>query len=148
MVHLRNGAVSNLVDYAIDSLHEIGVGKSGNPLTRGPRKRFGQHFLQDQRVTQRILAAVDPQPGDRIVEIGPGLGALTGPLLSRGGTVDVVEIDRDLAAALRESEWSRQGCLRVHLADALEFDFSSVAGAGTWLMNASVQPLVDRSATT
>ena len=86
------------------------------------RKRFGQHFLVDPNVVERIVAAIAPEGGDRIVEIGPGQGALTRPLLERLDRLDVVEIDRDLAAALAASFSTER--LRVHLADALSFDFS------------------------
>src|SRR5438552_2170211 len=65
-----------------------------------PRKRFGQHFLVDRRYVERILDALDPRPDDRIVEIGPGLGALTRPMLDRVSRLTVIEIDRDLAARL------------------------------------------------
>src|SRR4051812_11084335 len=84
-----------------------------------PRRRFGQHFLHDPRVLARIVDAVAPSPGDFLVEIGPGEGALTTPLLHRAGKLDVIEIDRDLAARLREM----QG-VTVHEGDALEFDFA------------------------
>ena len=67
-----------------------------------PRKRFGQNFLADPHYIARIVAAIDPQPGDAIVEIGPGLGALTDALVARAGTIDAIEIDRDLAARLRD----------------------------------------------
>ena len=82
-----------------------------------PRKRFGQHFLHDPRIRARIVEAIDPKPGEFIVEIGPGEGALTRPLLERAGSLHVVELDRDLAAALKGTN------LVVHQADALEFDF-------------------------
>jgi len=88
------------------------------------RKRFGQHFLHDQHVLQRIVAAVDPSAGDHLVEIGPGPGALTAHLLERLDPIDAVEIDRDLAAALR-ARWPTQ--LRLHDGDALRFDFSALA---------------------
>jgi 16S rRNA (adenine1518-N6/adenine1519-N6)-dimethyltransferase len=91
------------------------------------RKRFGQHFLADRHFIERIVAAVDPRPGDRLVEIGPGLAALTGPLLERVEHVDAVEIDRDLARRLRERFPPEQ--LSVHEADALEFDFTRL-GSG------------------
>ncbi|HET9700332.1 MAG TPA: 16S rRNA (adenine(1518)-N(6)/adenine(1519)-N(6))-dimethyltransferase RsmA [Burkholderiales bacterium] len=87
-----------------------------------PRKRFGQHFLHDRHTIAKILDALDPRPGDRVVEIGPGLGALTRPLLERVPHLHVVEIDRDLAARL-EQEYGPER-LTVHRADALEFDFS------------------------
>jgi 16S rRNA (adenine1518-N6/adenine1519-N6)-dimethyltransferase len=86
-----------------------------------PRKRFGQHFLIDRSVVARILDAIAPQPGDRIVEIGPGEGALTAPLLKRVDALDAIEIDRDLAERLRERF---PQTLRVHVGDALRFDFS------------------------
>ncbi len=92
------------------------------------RKRFGQHFLHDRGIIRRILAALDPQPGEVIVEIGPGLGALTEPLLDQIEHLHVVELDRDLAARLRE-RWPRER-LTVHEADALDFDFCSLAPPG------------------
>jgi 16S rRNA (adenine1518-N6/adenine1519-N6)-dimethyltransferase len=85
------------------------------------RKRFGQNFLADTHYVQRIVDAVDPQPGDNLVEIGPGLAALTGGLIARAGHITAVEIDRDLAARLRESFTPAQ--LTLHEADALAFDF-------------------------
>jgi 16S rRNA (adenine1518-N6/adenine1519-N6)-dimethyltransferase len=89
-----------------------------------PRKRFGQHFLADRHYVERIVAAIDPRPGDVVVEIGPGLGALTKPLLDRIDRLHVVEIDRELAAQLAETFPPER--LVVHLADALEFDFSAL----------------------
>jgi 16S rRNA (adenine1518-N6/adenine1519-N6)-dimethyltransferase len=83
-----------------------------------PRKRFGQHFLHDPGVVRKIVAAIAPAAGDFIVEIGPGQGVLTLPLLELAGRMEVIEIDRDLAAALPAER------LKVHVADALEFDFS------------------------
>jgi len=83
-----------------------------------PRKRFGQHFLHDPRVLARIVEAIAPAPDDFIVEIGPGEGALTKPLLSRVRKIDVIELDRDLAAALAQDKK-----IVVHQADALDFDF-------------------------
>ena len=84
-----------------------------------PRKRFGQHFLHDPRVLARIVDAVAPSATDHLVEIGPGEGALTVPLLQRTGKLDVIELDRDLAARLREMPG-----VTVHEGDALEFDFA------------------------
>jgi len=89
------------------------------------RKRFGQNFLRDHTVIDRIVRAINPQPGDRLVEIGPGLGALTGPLLEALGSLDVVELDRDLIPRLHE-QFAGVGELRVHQADALRFDFRSL----------------------
>jgi 16S rRNA (adenine1518-N6/adenine1519-N6)-dimethyltransferase len=82
-----------------------------------PRKRFGQHFLHDARVLARIVDAISPSPQDFIVEIGPGEGALTWPLLERVPHLHVIELDRDLAAGLQSEK------LTIHQADALEFDF-------------------------
>lgn len=95
-------------------------------MNHRPRKRFGQHFLHDPQVTSRILAAICPQPGERVVEIGPGLGVLTCPLLQRLGELDVVEIDRDLIPELQR-RCGNFGELRVHCADALDFDFATLA---------------------
>ncbi len=87
------------------------------------RRRFGQHFLVDETVVERIIQAIDPRPGERIVEIGPGKGALTLPLLSSIGRLDVVEIDRDLAADLIERCMDR-GSLNLVRQDALRLDFT------------------------
>lgn len=89
-----------------------------------PRKRLGQHFLVDREIIGRILTVIDPQRGEHIVEIGPGLGALTAPLLERVDHVHVVEIDRDLGARLRERYPAER--LAVHQTDALRFDFSTL----------------------
>jgi 16S rRNA (adenine1518-N6/adenine1519-N6)-dimethyltransferase len=88
------------------------------------RKRFGQHFLEDSDAVRSIVDAMAPRPGDAVVEIGPGLGALTGPLLERLGHLYVVEIDRDLCARLRERFAPER--LTIHQGDALEFDFASL----------------------
>ena len=87
-----------------------------------PRKRFGQHFLADASVVDAIVDAIDPRPGEALVEIGPGLGALTGPLLERCQALTVIELDRDLAARLR-----RQARLTVVEADVLKVDFTALA---------------------
>ena len=89
-----------------------------------PRKRFGQNFLADPHYVARIVAAVDPRRGDNVVEIGPGLGALTGELIARAGGIAAIEIDRDLAARLADRFDS--GRLRLFEADALAFDFASL----------------------
>ena len=93
-------------------------------MTHRPRKRFGQHFLVDDGVTARIVAAVQPRPGETLVEIGPGLGARTHPLLERAGALTVVELDRDLAARL-----ARNPRLTVIQGDALDIDFAALAAA-------------------
>jgi 16S rRNA (adenine1518-N6/adenine1519-N6)-dimethyltransferase len=85
------------------------------------RKRFGQNFLVDRNVVRRIVDSLDLRRDDRVVEIGPGLGALTVPLLDRLDRLDVVELDRDLAARLLSDHPAQR--LMVHEADALRFDF-------------------------
>jgi 16S rRNA (adenine1518-N6/adenine1519-N6)-dimethyltransferase len=90
-----------------------------------PRKRFGQHFLVDDSVLAAIVDAIDPRPGDALVEIGPGLGALTQPLLERTGALTVIELDRDLAARLRS--WPG---LTVVEADVLTVDAAELAPPG------------------
>ena len=89
-----------------------------------PRRRFGQNFLVDTHYVDRIVAAIDPRPGDNLVEIGPGLAALTARLIEGAGNIAAVEIDRDLAARLRERFDAR--VLRLHEADALAFDFATL----------------------
>jgi 16S rRNA (adenine1518-N6/adenine1519-N6)-dimethyltransferase len=88
------------------------------------RKRFGQHFLADEGVIGDIVRAIAPAPGQALVEIGPGLGALTAPLLQRCQALTVIELDRDLAARLRK----REG-LTVVEADVLTVDFGALADA-------------------
>ncbi|MCD6060970.1 MAG: ribosomal small subunit methyltransferase [Moraxellaceae bacterium] len=90
------------------------------------RKRFGQNFLTDESVIAAIVNAFGPAPGQNVVEIGPGLGALTRELLSRLGRVQVVELDRDLATAL-PIRLLNEGELVVHQADALKFDFRTLS---------------------
>lgn len=89
-----------------------------------PRKRFGQNFLQDTRVIEDIVRAVRPERADTVIEIGPGLGAITRPLLDRLDHLHVVEIDRDIIERLR-SEFPPER-LTIHAGDALAFDFASV----------------------
>ena len=86
------------------------------------RKRFGQHFLTDGAVIDQIVQAIAPQPGDAMVEIGPGLAAMTQPLVERLGRMHVIELDRDLALRLRE-----HAQLDVTQADVLKVDFSELA---------------------
>lgn len=87
-----------------------------------PRKRFGQNFLHDPGIIERIVRAISPSAGEHLVEIGPGLGALTAPLLERAGTLDVVELDRDLVPRL-EAKFAGRGNLRIHNTDALKFGY-------------------------
>ena len=86
------------------------------------RKRFGQHFLTDQGVIADIVDAIDPQRGQHMVEIGPGLAAMTQPLVERLGHLQVIELDRDLAARLRQHKQ-----LTVHEADVLKVDITALA---------------------
>jgi 16S rRNA (adenine1518-N6/adenine1519-N6)-dimethyltransferase len=85
------------------------------------RRRFGQHFLIDRACIGRILDAIDPRPGEHVVEIGPGLGALTEGLLERVDQLDVIEIDRDLAQRLAIRFPPTR--VRLHVEDALKVDF-------------------------
>ncbi len=92
-----------------------------------PRKRFGQNFLVSAGVVAKIVEAIRPQANDTVVEIGPGLGALTEPLLARLDHLHVVEIDRDLIARLHQRFAPER--LTIHEGDALQFDFSGL-GSG------------------
>ena len=89
-----------------------------------PRKRFGQNFLADAHYVARIIDAIAPRPGDNLVEIGPGLGALTGSLVEGAGRIAAIEIDRDLAARLRDR--FAADVVALHETDALTFDFGSL----------------------
>ena len=88
------------------------------------RKRFGQNFLVDNGIIAAIVSAIDPQRGDTVVEIGPGLGAITEPLLARLDHLHVVEIDRDLIARLKKQHPPQR--MTIHEGDALAFDFASI----------------------
>lgn len=88
------------------------------------RKRFGQNFLVDQGIIGAIVSAINPQRGDTVVEIGPGLGAITEPLLQRVDHLHVVEIDRDLIARLKKQH--RPERMTIHEGDALAFDFGTL----------------------
>jgi 16S rRNA (adenine1518-N6/adenine1519-N6)-dimethyltransferase len=103
-----------------DLIHE----DQDNILNHRPRKRFGQNFLHDPGIIQRIVAAIDPKPGDHIAEIGPGQGAITQHLIDACGAMDVIELDRDLVPLLEEQFAGTK--LRIHNADALKFDFCSL----------------------
>jgi len=91
------------------------------------RKRFGQNFLHDPNVIAQIVESIDPQPGEALVEIGPGQGALTEPLLKLCEEFDAIEIDRDLAGELQQRFGDRG--LTLHVCDVLEFDFATLAKA-------------------
>ncbi len=94
-------------------------------MSHRPRKRFGQNFLHDPIVIRKIVDAIDPQPGDHLVEIGPGQAALTIPLLERVGRMEAIEIDRDLVPVVQE-RCAPYGELSLHNVDALKFDFRSL----------------------
>ena len=94
------------------------------------KKRFGQHFLSDYSVIQKLIYEINPNPTDKIIEIGPGLGALTFPLLEKINSLDVVEIDRDVIARLQQRNDAK---LTIHGVDALKFDFASLQEDSTKL---------------
>ena len=95
-----------------------------NAMKHIPRKRFGQHFLSDPAIIDGIVRAIDPRPGQAVVEIGPGLAALTQPLVERVGQLTVIELDRDLAARLRAHPQ-----LTVIESDVLKVDFAQIQPA-------------------
>ncbi len=94
-------------------------------LTHRPRKRFGQNFLIDQHIINDILSAIAPRREDNLVEIGPGRGALTEPLLTHCPTLKMIELDRDLVAALHTKFAQYTNC-QILQSDALKFDFASL----------------------
>ncbi|MBT3046445.1 MAG: 16S rRNA (adenine(1518)-N(6)/adenine(1519)-N(6))-dimethyltransferase RsmA [gamma proteobacterium symbiont of Ctena orbiculata] len=100
----------------------------GNPAPHRARKRFGQNFLHDPGTIQRIVQAISPQPGDNLVEIGPGQGAITTELLSLVKRMHAIELDRDLLEPLAR-RCAALGELEIHNSDALKFDFTSLAEA-------------------
>lgn len=93
------------------------------------RKRFGQNFLHDHHVIDKIVRAINPKHSDALVEIGPGMGALTEPLLEACGKLDVVELDRDLIPILR-TKFFNYPDFRIHEGDALKFDFNTLLQPG------------------
>ena len=95
-------------------------------MTHTPRKRFGQNFLHDHNIINNILSSLQAKPSEHWVEIGPGMGALTKPLLDQGLNLEVVELDRDLVTYLKD-KFKVQPHLQIHSADALRFDFSALA---------------------
>ncbi len=99
-------------------------------FTAPAKKRFGQHFLTDYSVIERIIMALAPAPTDRLVEIGPGRGALTLPLLRRHGSLCAIEFDRDLIEPLRAAA-QPVGTLEIISADVLRVDFTALAAGGT-----------------
>jgi 16S rRNA (adenine1518-N6/adenine1519-N6)-dimethyltransferase len=103
------------------------------------KKRYGQHFLHDPGTIERIVRAIAPQPGERLVEIGPGRGAISVGLLAGAGALEVVEIDPDVVPAL-EARCTGHGRLTIHVADALEFDLRALRGDGAKLRLAGNLP--------
>ena len=95
-------------------------------MNHRPRKRFGQNFLRDPAVIGKIVSAVHPAKHDRLLEIGPGQGAITAPILAAAGELSVVELDRDLIGPL-QTRCAEFGKLVVHNADALSFDYCQLA---------------------
>ncbi|MFZ5657811.1 MAG: 16S rRNA (adenine(1518)-N(6)/adenine(1519)-N(6))-dimethyltransferase RsmA [Pseudomonadota bacterium] len=98
-------------------------------FTEPPKKRLGQHFLHERGIIDKIVRAVDPQPGDRLVEIGPGQGAITFPLLDVHHELTVIEFDRDLIEPLAQAAQGR-GTLHVIHRDVLQVDFTELAAGG------------------
>jgi 16S rRNA (adenine1518-N6/adenine1519-N6)-dimethyltransferase len=97
-------------------------GRDERLVKHAPRKRFGQHFLVDSGVIDAIVRAIDARAGQHMVEIGPGLGALTGPLRGSGARLTLIELDRDLAA-----RWRAAGDVSLVQADVLSVDFAALA---------------------
>ena len=95
-------------------------------MTHTARKRFGQNFLHDSRIINQIIGSLNAKADEHWIEIGPGQGALTEPLLKQGVKLDVVELDRDLVTLLN-NKFKQYGNLTIHSADALRFDFSQLA---------------------
>ncbi|MEH6442333.1 MAG: 16S rRNA (adenine(1518)-N(6)/adenine(1519)-N(6))-dimethyltransferase RsmA [Oceanospirillaceae bacterium] len=100
--------------------------QNSNNAGHKARKRFGQNFLQDQGVIRRIIRGVSPRTTDHMVEIGPGLGALTEVILDEAGALDAIELDRDLLPILRAKFFNYEEKFRIFEADAMKFDFSSL----------------------
>ena len=98
-----------------------------HPQEHRARKRFGQNFLVDHNIIGKIIAAIAPKPEDNLIEIGPGQGAITGPLLERCGHLQVVELDRDLVPRLQEQFQQQYPGFTIHQGDALKTDFAQFA---------------------
>jgi 16S rRNA (adenine1518-N6/adenine1519-N6)-dimethyltransferase len=98
-------------------------------FTEPAKKHLGQHFLHERGVVEKIVLAVDPRPGDRLVEIGPGQGAITLPLLRAHGALTAIEFDRDLIAPLQHAARG-SGELTILPGDVLDVDFTALAGDG------------------
>jgi 16S rRNA (adenine1518-N6/adenine1519-N6)-dimethyltransferase len=100
--------------------------RSGEGFAKPAKKSLGQHFLHERGIVDKLILAIDPKPGERIVEIGPGQGALTFPLLDRHGALTAIEFDRDLLEPLTAAAQAH-GALRLIHADVLDVDFSALA---------------------
>lgn len=99
---------------------------SKKPVAHQARKRFGQNFLQDAGIIRRIIREISPRPSDHLVEIGPGLGALTEEILDEAGALDAIELDRDLPPILRSKFFAYGDKFRIFEQDAMKFDFNSL----------------------
>jgi 16S rRNA (adenine1518-N6/adenine1519-N6)-dimethyltransferase len=115
-------------------------GMSRPQLQHRARKRFGQNFLHDATIIDRIAAAVHPQPDQHLVEIGPGQGALTEALIGSGCALDVIELDRDLVPGLLAAFCLKPG-FKLHSADALTFDFAALVESSSANTDQRAQPL-------
>jgi 16S rRNA (adenine1518-N6/adenine1519-N6)-dimethyltransferase len=114
---------------ARDGHRDRGGDRDADGFRRDAKKSLGQNFLHERGVIEKILLAVDPKPGDRIVEIGPGQGALTLPMLDRHGALTAIEFDRDLLEPLAAAARAHGELTLLH-ADVLSVDFTALAAAG------------------
>nr|WP_298410743.1 16S rRNA (adenine(1518)-N(6)/adenine(1519)-N(6))-dimethyltransferase RsmA [uncultured Halomonas sp.] len=112
---------------------------ASRPPAPRARKRFGQNFLRDPGIISRIVKTIAPQPDQRLIEIGPGQGALTEPLLEATGKLEVIELDRDLIPGLRVQFFNYPEFV-IHEGDALTFDFAALKGDGPLLRIAGNLP--------
>lgn len=103
--------------------------KTSQNIGHRARKRFGQNFLHDSHVIDKIIRAIHPKPDENLVEIGPGMGAITEPLLEAAGKLNVVELDRDLIPMLR-TKFFNYPDFKIHEGDALKFDFAQLVEPG------------------
>ncbi len=110
------------------SSHKHSARPASTTFSAQAKKNLGQNFLHDRSVIDKIVMAVNPKPGDRLVEIGPGQGALTFPLLDRHGSLTVIEFDRDLITPLTEAG-ARHGRLEIIHRDVLQVDFTALAAS-------------------
>jgi 16S rRNA (adenine1518-N6/adenine1519-N6)-dimethyltransferase len=108
------------------SRHKQSGNKKPSSAGHKARKRFGQNFLHDGNIIDKIVRAIHPQPGENIVEIGPGMGAMTEPVLEACGALNVVELDRDLIPILRTKFFNFPE-FQIHEGDALQYDFTQLA---------------------